>query len=341
MKRNSLTAIPTALLIAAIWLAFSASSSSNTSQKVRFPKRSFRFQYQVVVRNLSRAAQRLDLWIPVPRSGAFQRVWDLEIDSPVPYRIVSDPEYGNRMAYIHAEGRLPERIVVTLRFKATRQAYSAWAEFELPRATPAELERFLQPDSLVPVSGKIAEEAKAVAGGIRGTRDKAKALYDHLVETMEYDKSGQGWGRGDALYACDARRGNCTDFHSLFIGMARSLGIPARFVIGFPLPENVQQGPISGYHCWAEFYLDGKGWVPVDASEARKHPEKRRFLFGGLDANRIAFTVGRDIRLVPPVTSKRLNYFVYPFVLVDGREYPEVETHLRFSELQPQEAGAR
>jgi hypothetical protein len=68
------------------------------------------------------------------------------------------------------------------------------------------------------------------------------------------------------IYACEVGRGNCTDFHSLFIGLARAAGIPARFVMGFPLPVGQSEGGITGYHCWAEFYDEGLGWVPLDAS---------------------------------------------------------------------------
>jgi hypothetical protein len=97
------------------------------------------------------------------------------------------------------------------------------------------------------------------------------------------------------LYACDAKKGNCTDFHSLFIAMARSQGIPARFEIGFPLPADKQSSEIAGYHCWSDFYVDGKGWIPVDISEAWKHQEKRDYFFGAHDVNRVQFNTGRDL----------------------------------------------
>ena len=124
-------------------------------------------------------------------------------------------------------------------------------------------------------------------------------LYDHLAATMKYDKPADkpGWGQGDALWACESRFGNCTDFHSLIIGMARACHIPARFVIGFPLPGDRTEGEIAGYHCWAELYLEGIGWLPLDSSEASKHPEDRDRFFGRLDANRVEFTRGRDLRL--------------------------------------------
>src|SRR5258708_40263848 len=110
---------------------------------------------------------------------------------------------------------------------------------------------------------------------------------------MGYGKSGEGWGRGDAMWACDSKRGNGTDFHSVLIGTMRSSGIPARFEIGFPLRENRNEGDIPGYHyCWAEFYVEGIGWVPVDASEVSKNPPKRDYFFAAVDADRVMSTYG-------------------------------------------------
>jgi transglutaminase-like putative cysteine protease len=88
---------------------------------------------------------------------------------------------------------------------------------------------------------------------------KGRALYDHVLDRMKYDKSGTGWGRGDAQYACDVKTGNCTDFHAYFIALARSIGIPARFAIGFTIPAETNEGRITGYHCWADFMPTANG----------------------------------------------------------------------------------
>lgn len=134
------------------------------------------------------------------------------------------------------------------------------------------MNRLIAPDSLIPTDGR-----SKVTGSERGAVAKAKAAYDYLFTNMRYDKTGSGWGRGDALWACDAKRGNCTDFHSPFIGMLRADGIPARFDIGFPLPETKDKGDIAGYHCWAEFYARKIGWIPVDISEAWKAKQKEDY----------------------------------------------------------------
>ena len=135
-----------------------------------------------------------------------------------------------------------------------------------------ERQQDLQPDSLVPITGLPADLAVKVTQGKTQPLDKARAIYDYVFTTMRYDKTGIGWGHGDVLYACDAKKGNCTDFHSLFIAMARPKAYRHASRSDSPLPPDKHSGEIAGYHCWSDFYVDGKGWIPVDISEAWKHP---------------------------------------------------------------------
>src|SRR5207244_2870457 len=84
-----------------------------------------------------------------------------------------------------------------------------------------------------------------------------------------------GWGLGDIPYCLKVGKGNCTDYHTLFIALARATGIPARWNMGFPVAygdgkADTGDQTVAGYHCWAEFYAPGAGWVPVDISEARR-----------------------------------------------------------------------
>jgi transglutaminase-like putative cysteine protease len=227
---------------------------------------------------------------------------------------------------------------VDIEYDVTRRervALASQARVSAVSLSTKEREEDLQPDALVPTTGPPAGLAVKVTAGKLDPLEKARAIYDYVFTTMKYDKTGTGWGRGDVLYACDAKKGNCTDFHSLFIAMARSQGIPARFEIGFPLPSDKHSAEIAGYHCWSDFYIDGKGWIPVDISEAWKHPEKRDYFFGSHDVNRVQFSMGRDLRLSPPQDGKPLNYFVYPYVEVDGHEYSNVSLAFAFADVAP------
>ncbi len=264
------------------------------------------------------------IWIPLPQSDSYQTISDLRIESPFAYSTHRDSEYGNEYVYLEVPAaKVAAPAEVRVHFRATRQehrvALGAQPIAAKTGAGAGELQRFLQPDQRVPLEGIIGELFAQETRGMQDPLAKARAIYDYVIATMRYDKSGTGWGNGDAIWACTAKRGNCTDFHSLFIGMMRAAGIPARFEIGFPLPEDQHGGTIPGYHCWAQFYVEPYGWIPVDASEAWKHPEKKNYFFGAHDDNRLQFSVGRDIRLDPPQQGVPLNYFVYPYAEVDGK----------------------
>jgi transglutaminase-like putative cysteine protease len=304
------------------------------------PSRTFAFDYQVHVPPTNDANAEFLLWLPLPQQDEYQTIRDLHIESVVANSQGRESEYGNSYVLFHpTSDQLKAGFDASIHFVATRfehkiplDAISAKpAAFNA--STPPDLRRSLEPDKLVPLNGVIAELAKEHTAGDTTTLEKARHIYDYVLATMRYDKSGEGWGRGDAVWACTSKHGNCTDFHSLFIGMMRASGIPARFEIGFPLPESKTEGEIPGYHCWAEFYLTGTGWVPVDASEAWKNPSKRDYFFGAHDVNRVFFTFGRDIRLSTQQQGDPLNYFIYPYAELNGKPFTGMQTKFSFRDL--------
>jgi Transglutaminase-like superfamily len=299
--------------------------------------RHFTFHYAFTVRSLS-AGKKVRIWFPAPQSDTYQEVKIVSVQGDLPLKRTTELKYGNQIYYAEATSAQTE-LHFDVKYEVIRRERVALGQ-SAPHLMDVSLsftekQQNLEPDFLVPITGLPAELAARVTQGKTEPLDKARAIYDHVFTTMRYDKTGTGWGRGDVLYACDAKKGNCTDFHSLFIAMARSQGIPARFEIGFPLPPDKQTGEIAGYHCWSDFWVDGKGWIPVDISEAWKHPEKRDYFFGSHDDNRMQFSMGRDLTLSPEQDGKTLNYFVYPYVEVDGKEYSNVALNFSFADVGP------
>lgn len=306
-------------------------------------QRHFTFHYAFTVKGVP-AGQELRVWIPAAHSDPFQQVKITSQDGDLKLRSTKD-QLGNTILYAQAE-------------KAEARDYKFDVEYDVVRHERIELvngklapgahvekasqivqARYLEPNRLVPVSGVPAQLAVEETKGANTQLEKAHAIYDYVFRTMRYDKTGTGWGHGDTLWACDSKRGNCTDFHSVFMSMARSQKIPTRFSIGFPLPSDKHASEIPGYHCWAEFYIDKLGWVPVDISEAWKHPEKKDYFFGAHDDNRVQFTTGRDLKLNPPQSGAPLNYFVYPYVEVAGKEYSNVSVDFSFRDVETPAAG--
>jgi transglutaminase-like putative cysteine protease len=299
--------------------------------------RHFTFHYGFTVKNLP-TGKRVHIWIPVAQSDAYQEVRIVSSKGDLPVKKARESKYGNEMYFAETTGATQPELHFDVEYDVVRHervALSTAPHVVAVSLTAKDRQEDLQPDALVPITGLPADLAAKVTQGKTQPLDKARAIYDYVFTTMRYDKTGTGWGHGDVLYACDAKKGNCTDFHSLFIAMARSQGIPARFEIGFPLPPDKHSAEVAGYHCWADFYVDGKGWIPVDISEAWKHQEKRDYFFGSHDVNRVQFSMGRDLRLTPPQDGNPLNYFVYPYVEVDGQEYSNVSLAFSFADVAP------
>jgi len=294
--------------------------------------RKVEFTYHTEFTGIDPKAHHVEAWIPLPREDRFQEVSGLRLDSPVNVEVVNQPTGGNRVAHLSATAPPSGSIPVTIRFNVRRVEEAAdmeKAQANVPEPSGGAFASYLGPDRLVPIDGQIKLASAKVGDPAGSSYEQARAIYDYVIANMKYDKSGEGWGRGDAIYACNFKKGNCTDFHSLFIAIARSRGIPARFTIGFPLGAS-SAAEIPGYHCWAEFYAGGQ-WIPVDASEAWKHPELRQYYFGHLDADRVAFTMGRDLVLKPSQSGEPINFLIYPYVEVDGTPLPKEQIRNEFA----------
>jgi transglutaminase-like putative cysteine protease len=229
-----------------------------------------------------------------------------------------------------AKGQVPLQVVYQVKRRELKAALTKERVEEKEKLT-----RFLRADARVPVAGKPLEMIKdRLLKDKRLPRDEmaaARVLYDAVNSHMRYSKEGTGWGQGDSVWACENGFGNCSDFHSLFISLARAYQIPAKFEIGFSLPEKRGEGMIAGYHCWAKFRPAGEGWVPVDISEANKDPKRTDYYFGNLTEDRVTFSTGRDLVLEPRQEGEPLNFFVYPYVEVNGKAYPQEKIERKFS----------
>jgi len=306
-------------------------------------ERHFNFHYTFTVKNVP-PGERARVWLPLAHTDAFQDVKVISKTGDLPLRQVHQTEYGNEVLYAEASKTDKSEYKFSVDYDIVRREHVVLVngkpapDAHAEHSPDLQLARFLEPDRLVPVTGVPAQIAAEETKTATTQLEKAKAIYEYVFRTMKYDKSGTGWGHGDTLWACDSKHGNCTDFHSVFISMARSQKIPARFQIGFPLTTDKTSAEIPGYHCWAEFYLGSTGWVPVDISEAWKHPEKHDYFFGAHDVNRVQFTQGRDLKLSPAQNGAPLNYFVYPYVEVGGKEYPNVSIAFSFEDVSAKAA---
>src|SRR5262245_8560147 len=334
-------------------LALSALASIQGAQlDTSRPHRSFRFVYTAAVPAVPSGAKQVRMWIPVPLDTPDQTIGKLAfkvgsgeggarsgngLQAAKPDDLEDGSQGGLKWSVHDISGgfgrsvcveRSGSPLEVELAFDVTRYETKGGG-----KASAEDLAKLKQPNKMIPLDGKVA----AIAAGMSLPSDPkaaVRALYEHTLERMKYDKpdGDKGWGRGDAEWACDAKYGNCTDFHSYFMGLARAKGVPARFEMGFPIPGgDEKEAKVGGYHCWAYVWLESQGWMPVDISEADKHPEKTDFFFGTLDADRVTMTGGRDLTLTPAPASGVQNFFVYPLAEVDGQKVDATRSFKRIN----------
>ncbi|HEY5912664.1 MAG TPA: transglutaminase-like domain-containing protein [Verrucomicrobiae bacterium] len=278
----------------------------------------FDFTYRAKLPEITGTAR---LWLPFATSDMFQRVEVKGITTPGPWRELEEREYGNKVLYLEA-GPSDGGKTIEIRYRVKR-----FEKAEYAVRNPA-ADRYLKPENLVPANETFQTIAQQVTQGKTNDLARARALYDHVIDKVRYARYGSGWGRGDAVYACDAHSGNCSDFHAYFIALARAAGIPARFSIGAAIPSERNEGGIDGYHCWAEFFAEGK-WVPVDLSEANKNSSLTDYYFGHHPANRFELSKGRDLVVEPGPVSGPINFLAYPVMEIDGKPV-KVQTEFLF-----------
>jgi len=313
------------LTVGLITVLTCASATAEDGGELR--QRQFRLTYSVTVTELA-VGQRARVWMPVPPNNAQQRVHVVDQKLPGPSQQSRESKYGNDVLHLEAVADDAGQIVASTVYEVKRSEVRGAAPSTMSDDPLAAM--FLKPDARVPIDGKPL----TLLTGKNLPMDQlrlGRTLYDLVNGHMRYSKEGTGWGLGDAVWACDSRYGNCSDFHSLFISLSRSQGVPAKFEIGFPLPPERGRGQVAGYHCWAWFKPQGYGWTPVDISEANKNPELREYYFGNLTENRVTFSVGRDLVLSPPQAGPSLNFFVMPYVEVDGKPYAADKVQLKLT----------
>ena len=209
---------------------------------------------------------------------------------------------------------------------------------ELERPSAAELEHFLRPTKLLPTDGIVRKTAAEITGNANSDLEKARAIYEWIVENTFRNPKTRGCGTGDIRFMLESGDlgGKCADLNALYVGLARAAGLPARDVYGIRIAKSElgykSLGPLTGnvtkaQHCRAEVYLTGYGWVPVDPADVRKvvleEPPgnlplddqmvktARARLFGSWEMNWMAYNYAHDVAL-PGASEGPIGFLMYP-----------------------------
>ena len=278
-------------------------------------------------------------WVPLPLmpDTDYQKSLGLSwTGNTAVTRVARDEKYGAGIFYAEwPASETAPTVEVTTRFATRDRAVDLSAPGNSAPEDKAVLRKYTSGSKFIPTDGIVRKQALEVAKGASTDVEKARAVYEWIVDNTFRDPKVRGCGLGDirALLETGYLGGKCADLNALFVGMVRSLGVPARDIYGVRVTESAdykslgRSGDISkGQHCRAEFYATGYGWVPVDPADVRKLvleenggtplsdpkiQEARARLFGSWEMNWLAYNYAADVKL-PGSPGEQIAFFMYP-----------------------------
>lgn len=280
-------------------------------------------------------AKEVRLWLPYPLSDKTQNVTNVQLKgNHASASVLREGVFGNTILFAVWPGAVPSR-KLTYSFDITRNELVTrdFAGTELPLSR-REFRDYLATGLATATQEKVKARSASITKNIRTTGAKARAIYDWVVDNMQRDPEVKGCGLGVIERLLETQKGKCVDINTVFVVLARAANVPAREILGIRIPNGKEGDMTKSQHCWAEFYLPGYGWVVVDPADVvkAKFEQKlsgeqlrpiREYYFGAVDESRISYGLGRGTVLNPPQQGKPLNYFMYPYAEVDGKELNE------------------
>ncbi|MGH8688594.1 MAG: transglutaminase-like domain-containing protein [Burkholderiales bacterium] len=302
-------------------------------------------------------------WVPLPLVQPTD--WFRAIDSQwsgnaSQARVATEAKFGSSMvAADWAAGEPAPVLEVTSRFmtrdRATDLTRPADSSIRLEAENRA---HYTAPTELIPTDGIVRKTALEATRGAHGDVEKARAIYEWVVDNTFRDPKvrGCGWGDVKGMLESGNLGGKCGDLNAIFVGLARAVGVPARDVYGVRVAPSAYGYKSLGagtanvtkaQHCRAEFFADGYGWIAVDPADVRKvvleeppghlgidDPKvvaARKRLFGSWEMNWLPYNRGHDIAL-PGSSGPVLSYLMYIYAESGGeRRDPLDPDHVKYT----------
>ena len=325
-----------------------ASMASGASDLVRAPAargasaggdrwRAFKVTTRVEILNPSGLTR---VWVPLPLTEdtvyhkTLGRTWTGNAANAQAFR---DPRYGAGLVVAEwPAGTSGPTLEVVARIATRDRQVDLGGPATGATEDPAVLRRYLEASDLIRTDGIVEATAREITKAAKTDVEKARALYEWIVDNTFRDPKVRGCGLGDIQTMLETKNlgGKCADLNALFVGFARSVGIPARDVYGIRVADSAdfkslgRSGDITrAQHCRAEFYLAGQGWIPVDPADVRKvvleekpgglpldDPQvqkARAKLFGAWEMNWMAYNYAHDVKL-PGSPGAPVAFLMYP-----------------------------
>ena len=286
------------------------------------------------------ASGAAQVWLPLPsvdEAAWIKPMGNLWQGNAASVRVLRDADYGTQMLAAQWDAGEPTPVLeVVSRFATRDRAIDLTQPGKVAPLDKATHRLFTRATTLLPTDGIVRKTALDITKGAKSDMDKARAIYEWIVDNTQRSPKTRGCGIGDirAMLETGNLTGKCADLNALYVGLARAAGLPARDVYGVRVADSKfgyrslgKSGDITkAQHCRAEVWLAGFGWVPVDPADVRKVvlEEKpgltlqddvvvaaRQKLFGAWEMNWLAYNFAHDLKL-PGSGGAPVPFLMYP-----------------------------
>lgn len=297
--------------------------------------------FEVTTRvELDKTTSATRVWIPLPSMDETEWIkpsgnnWRGNAST---VNIERDPAYGAEMLIaLWAAGEAAPVLEVKSIFSTRDRAIDLERPGNVAALDKATAKLYTKPTEMLPTDGIVRKTAMEITHGANSDAEKARAIYEWIVDNTQRNPKTKGCGTGDirGMLETGNLSGKCADLNALYVGLARAAGLPARDVYGIRVADSRfgykslgKSGDISkAQHCRAEVWLSGFGWVPVDPADVRKVVLEersgltlnddvvvaaRKALFGSWEMNWLGYNVAHDVKL-PGSQGPRLPFLMYP-----------------------------
>ena len=292
--------------------------------------------------------------VTVPQSSQPTRVWlPAALISETPFQRTLSNEFsaeGGTARMVHVKpdalgivaasfpAGVQPVLTLTSRVATANYAVDVLAHSKPLKSDRAELAHFLRSTKLLPTDGIVKATATEITSGAKTDLDKARAIYEWIVDNTFRNPKTRGCGIGDIRFMLESKDlgGKCADLNALYVGLARAAGLPARDAYGIRVAKSdlgykslgaSSENITKAQHCRAEVYINDFGWLPVDPADVRKvvleeppgnRPlsdemvsKARKRLFGSWEMNWMAYNFAHDVAL-PGSTGAPVGFLMYP-----------------------------
>jgi transglutaminase-like putative cysteine protease len=298
-------------------------------------------QFEVTTRlEIVKPEGKVQAWIPVPSVNeadwftSGESTWTGNGNAA----LKRDARYNAGFVHVEWDGVQTPTIEVRSRVKTQDRSVDLEKPANTGSLSEADRKLFTTATALIPTTGIVRETSDRIVGGATADIEKARRIYNWVVENTARTASTRGCGVGDiaAMLTSGNLTGKCADINALYVGLARAAGLPARDVYGLRVApsrfgyKSLGAGSeviTKAQHCRAEVYSSGLGWIPVDPADVRKvaleeppanlplgDPKvtaARATLFGAWEGNWLAYNFAHDIAL-PGSRGPALDFLMYP-----------------------------